>query len=95
MMTSLMDELSTASSVDPLVRAAMAHLNLVLIHPFRDGNGRMARALQTLVLSRGGIGEPAFSNIEEWLGGNTEDYYRVLAATGGGLDASPAGRATA
>jgi Fic family protein len=84
LMTSLMDELATASSVDPLVQAAMAHLNLVLIHPFRDGNGRMARALQTLVLSRGGIGEPAFSSIEEWLGGNTEDYYRVLAATGGG-----------
>lgn len=84
LMTSLMDELSMASSVDPLVQAAMAHLNLVLIHPFRDGNGRMARALQTLVLSRGGIGEPAFSSIEEWLGGNTEDYYRVLAATGGG-----------
>ena len=62
----------------------MAHLNLVMIHPFRDGNGRMARALQTLVLSRGGIGEPAFSSIEEWLGGNTEDYYRVLAATGAG-----------
>jgi Fic family protein len=84
LMTSLMDELATASSADPLVQAAMAHLNLVLIHPFRDGNGRMARALQTLVLSRGGIGEPAFSSIEEWLGGNTEDYYRVLAATGGG-----------
>jgi Fic family protein len=84
LMTSLMDELAMASSMDPLVQAAMAHLNLVLIHPFRDGNGRMARALQTLVLSHGGIGEPAFSNIEEWLGGNTEDYYRVLAATGGG-----------
>jgi Fic family protein len=55
-----------------------------MIHPFRDGNGRMARALQTLVLSRGGIGEPAFSSIEEWLGSNTEDYYRVLAATGAG-----------
>jgi Fic family protein len=84
LMTSLMDELATASSADPLVQAAMAHLNLVLIHPFRDGNGRMARALQTLVLSHGGIGEPAFSSIEEWLGGNTADYYRVLAATGGG-----------
>ncbi|MDX6292349.1 MAG: hypothetical protein QOH50_1424 [Kribbellaceae bacterium] len=84
LMTSLMDELATASSADPLVQAAMAHLNLVLIHPFRDGNGRMARALQTLVLSRGGIGEPAFSSIEEWLGGNTADYYRLLAATGGG-----------
>lgn len=84
LVTELMDELSVDSKVGTLVQAAMAHLNLVMIHPFRDGNGRMARALQTLVLSRGGIGEPAFSSIEEWLGGNTDDYYRVLAATGGG-----------
>ncbi|WP_239676068.1 Fic family protein [Natronosporangium hydrolyticum] len=71
-------------TVDPLVRAAMAHLNLVMIHPFRDGNGRMARALQTMVLSREAILEPAFSSVEEWLGRNTEDYYRVLATTGMG-----------
>ncbi|WP_405055734.1 Fic family protein [Kribbella sp. NBC_01505] len=80
----LMSGQQADSEADPLVRAAMAHLNLVMIHPFRDGNGRMARALQTLVLSLGGIAEPAFSSIEEWLGGNTQDYYRVLAATGEG-----------
>lgn len=80
----LMAGVAAGHTSDPLVQAAMAHLNLVMIHPFRDGNGRMARALQTLVLSRGGIGEPAFSSIEEWLGSNTEDYYRVLAATGAG-----------
>lgn len=80
----LVDDLAADTTADPLVQAAMAHLNLVMIHPFRDGNGRMARALQTLVLSRGGIGEPAFSSIEEWLGSNTNEYYRVLAATGAG-----------
>lgn len=84
----LMDELVSAlalhDDMDLLVRAAMAHLNLVMVHPFRDGNGRMARALQTLVLSRGGITEPAFSSIEEWLGANSDDYYRVLAITGAG-----------
>jgi Fic family protein len=84
LVTELMDVLAGDGAVDPLVHAAMAHLNMVMIHPFRDGNGRMARALQTLVLSRGGIGEPAFSSIEEWLGSNTEEYYRVLAATGAG-----------
>lgn len=31
----------------PRVRTAMAHLNLVMIHPFRDGDGRTARVLQT------------------------------------------------
>jgi Fic family protein len=72
---------------DPLfVRAAMAHLNLVMMHPFKDGNGRMARALQTLVLARDGILDPVFSSIEEYLGSgkNTPEYYAVLAKVGGG-----------
>ncbi len=69
---------------DPLIRAAMAHLNLVMIHPFRDGNGRMARALQTMVLAQDQIIEPTFSSIEEWLGHNTLEYYDVLAAVGRG-----------
>ena len=42
-----------------MTRAAMGHLNLVMIHPFSDGNGRMARALQTLVLAREGILAPS------------------------------------
>lgn len=67
-----------------LLRGAMAHLNLVMIHPFRDGNGRMARGLQTLVLARAGILAPEFSSIEEFLGRNTPDYYEVLAAVGQG-----------
>lgn len=62
----------------------MAHLNLVMIHPFSDGNGRMARCLQTLVLAREGILEPEFSSIEEYLGRNTQDYYSVLAETSEG-----------
>jgi Uncharacterized conserved protein len=65
-----------------MVRAAMAHLNLVMIHPFRDGNGRMARCIQTLVLAREGIVAPPFSSIEEWLGENTEPYYDVLGQVG-------------
>jgi Fic family protein len=84
LMEAFADSLRAHLDLDPLVRAALAHLNLVMIHPFRDGNGRMARALQTLVLSRRAIIEPAFSSIEEWLGENTEDYYRVLAITGTG-----------
>jgi Fic family protein len=68
-----------------LVKGAMAHLNLVMIHPFSDGNGRMARCLQTLVLGREGILEPEFSSIEEYLGRNTQDYYNVLAETGEGM----------
>lgn len=67
-----------------MVRAAMAHLNLVMIHPFRDGNGRMARALQTMILSSEGIVAPVFSSIEEYLGRNTDDYYAILADVGQG-----------
>jgi len=66
------------------VRAAMAHLNLTMIHPFSDGNGRMARALQTLILAQDGLMHPIFSSIEEWLGKNTQEYYAVLATTGEG-----------
>jgi Fic family protein len=83
-MEELAESLQSDADDDPLVRGAMAHLNLVMIHPFRDGNGRMARALQTLTISRQSIIEPAFSSVEEWLGHNTEDYYQVLAITGQG-----------
>ena len=64
---------------DLLVKAAMVHLNLTLIHPFSDGNGRMARAMQTLILALNGLMHPVYSSIEEWLGTYTEDYYAVLA----------------
>lgn len=84
LMDILASDLAGTTGADPLVRAAMAHLNLVMIHPFRDGNGRMARALQTLVLAQDQVLEPPFSSIEEWLGHNTDDYYRLLAATVGG-----------
>jgi Fic family protein len=85
----LMEELieylnSERPGVPDLVCASMAHLNLVMIHPFRDGNGRMARALQTLVLARSGALAPTFSSIEEYLGRNTRAYYAVLAEVGGG-----------
>lgn len=72
------------SSMPSIVKGAMAHLNLVMIHPFSDGNGRMARCLQTLVLARGGILAAPFSSIEEYLGRNTRAYYDVLAAVGAG-----------
>jgi Fic family protein len=66
------------------VLAAMAHLNLAMIHPFRDGNGRMSRALQTLVLTRNDVVSPIFCSIEEWLGRNTDAYYAILGDVGKG-----------
>ncbi|MFC5832196.1 Fic family protein [Nonomuraea insulae] len=70
--------------VPSYVRAAMAHFNLAKIHPWRDGNGRMSRALQTLILGRDQILTPEFCSIEEWLGQQrtTIEYYDVLGAVG-------------
>jgi Fic family protein len=65
-------------SGNPIVRASMAHLNLALIHPFSDGNGRMARCLQSYVLAGEGVLSPEFLSIEEYLGRNTISYYGVL-----------------
>src|ERR1044072_1547218 len=67
-----------------LVKAAMAHLNLTMIHPFSDGNGRMARCLQTLILARDRVVAPVFSSIEEFPGRNTDAYYEILEEVGAG-----------
>ncbi len=63
-----------------VVRAAMAHLHITSIHPFRDGNGRVSRIVQSLVLAREGLMSPEFSSIEEYLGENTPAYYAALRA---------------
>lgn len=78
-------ELSSDSDTPAMIRAAMAHLNLVMIHPFRDGNGRMSRCLQTLVLAREQILAQELCSIEEYLGRNTESYYKILAEVGQGV----------
>jgi Fic family protein len=93
----LMDELAASVSTltpHPVIQAAMVHLNLVMIHPFSDGNGRAARCLHSLVMARGGVLSPVFCSIEEYLGSHTPDYYRVLLEVGGASwnptrDASP------
>ncbi len=84
LMRELVEYLRLRSIEHPMIRGAMAHLNLVMVHPFRDGNGRMARCLQTMVLAREGIVASPFSSIEEYLGGNTDPYYQVLAEVGQG-----------
>lgn len=84
LMAELMAQIGSAEPEAGMIRAAMAHLNLVMIHPFRDGNGRMARCLQSLVLARDGILSPHFCSVEEYLGRNTEAYYDVLGIVGAG-----------
>lgn len=84
LMRELVDSLNETSNLPVTIRAAMGHLNLVMIHPFSDGNGRMARCLQTLILGREQIIEPPFCSIEEYLGRYTQQYYDVLAEVGQG-----------
>jgi Fic family protein len=69
---------------DIVVRAAMAHLHVVSVHPFRDGNGRVARIVQSLVLAREGLSSPEFFSIEEHLRDHTREYYAALRETQGG-----------
>lgn len=84
LMDEYINQLNDPVNVHVIVRAAMAHLNLVMIHPFSDGNGRMGRAMQTMVFSTEGTAEPLFSSIEEYLGRYTPQYYEVLAKVGQG-----------
>ena len=84
----LLDELIASVNDRPgpaVIAAAMSHLNLTLIHPFSDGNGRMARCLQSFVLGCAfGDLSPVFSSIEEHLGRNTAAYYAALTETAAG-----------
>jgi Fic family protein len=67
-----------------VVRGAMAHLHTVSVHPFRDGNGRISRIVQSLVLARERLLSPEFASIEEYLADHTPEYYDVLQSVQGG-----------
>ena len=69
---------------ETIVRAAMAHLNVISVHPFRDGNGRVSRIIQSLVLALEGTRAPELLSIEEFLGAHTQDYYAALREVQGG-----------
>lgn len=80
----LIDYINDPEVESPVLKAAMAHLNIAMLHPFSDGNGRTARCVQTAVLANEGIIAPIFSSIEEYIGRNQQEYYDVLAAVGQG-----------
>ena len=70
--------------VHSVVRAAMAHLHVVSVHPFEDGNGRISRIVQSLVLARDGVLSPEFGSIEPYLADRTTAYYAALQEVQGG-----------
>lgn len=65
------------NSVLPLVRAGISHLYFVSIHPFEDGNGRIARALAEKSISQS-IGQPALISLSKTIEVNKKAYYESL-----------------
>lgn len=75
---------------NPILRAALAHLWFVTIHPFDDGNGRIARALADMCLTRGENGTQRFYSMSSQISAERRDYYAILEATQRGtLDITP------
>ncbi|WP_238156154.1 Fic family protein [Aeromonas salmonicida] len=73
--------------LDPLLRAAICHLWFVTLHPFDDGNGRIARALTDLALSQADNQSISLYAISTVIFERRADYYRALEQTQrGGLD---------
>ena len=65
------------ASLSPLIRAGIAHLYFVTIHPFEDGNGRIARALTEKSLSQN-LGKPTLIALSSILNDKKKDYYKIL-----------------
>src|SRR5205823_4057011 len=75
---------------DMVLRAALAHLWFVTIHPFDDGNGRIARAAADWVLARSENSPQRFYSMSAQIRHERDDYYNVLEKTQKGtLDVTP------
>jgi Fic family protein len=64
--------------VDPVVKAALAHFWFVTIHPFEDGNGRIARAIADMALAQSDGSAQRFYSMSAQIEAERKDYYRVL-----------------
>jgi Fic family protein len=64
--------------IHSVLKSGIVHYELVRIHPFVDGNGRVGRALSTLILFLEGYDIRKFFSLEEYFDSNAEDYYRAL-----------------
>ncbi len=64
-----------------VVRSAVAHLWFVSIHPFEDGNGRLARIISDILLARGDRSEMRFYNISTQINRDKKRYYEILENT--------------
>lgn len=87
LMTDLLDWLNDRD-IHPLIQSSVFHYEFEFIHPFADGNGRMGRLWQTLILSRW---NPIFANIpvESLIYQNQKAYYEALQASTDRVDSAP------
>lgn len=69
------------TSIDPVLKAAVAHLWFVTIHPFEDGNGRIARAIADMALARSEHSAQRFYSMSAQIRQERSAYYDILEAT--------------
>lgn len=69
------------SAVDPLIRAGLAHLWFVTLHPFEDGNGRLARAIADLALAQAEQKTIRLYTMSAAILNRRRDYYRILESS--------------
>jgi Fic family protein len=79
-MEELLQFINNKENIDihPVLRSGIVHYELVRIHPFVDGNGRVARALSTLLLFLEGYDIRKFFSLEEYFDSDALDYYKAL-----------------
>jgi Fic family protein len=69
------------ASLDPVIKAAIAHLWFVTIHPFDDGNGRLARAITDMQLARSDESSNRFYSMSAQIRIERNAYYNILETT--------------
>ena len=79
-----------AGQVHPLLVIASFVVRFLAIHPFQDGNGRLSRALTTLLLLRTGYSYVPYASLESIVEENKESYYLALRRTQGTLKGTQA-----
>lgn len=77
-MTRFLDWFNAPINTDPVIRSALAHFWFVTIHPFDDGNGRIARALADMVLARSEGSSQRFYSLSSQIQLERKGYYDVL-----------------
>jgi Fic family protein len=77
-MARFLDWFNGPADLDPVLKAAVAHLWFVTIHPFEDGNGRIARAIADMALARSDGSPERFYSMSARIEVERADYYRQL-----------------